>query len=65
MAETIYRILPQADSTFAVDIIEHGAIRGSVRRGAFGFINQSDAEGWIVQEKRYAARRALNDRETP
>jgi hypothetical protein len=65
MAETIYRILPQSDSTFAIEIIEPGSVRGSVRRGAFGFENEAHAEAWIVEEKRHTARRARNDHETP
>jgi hypothetical protein len=65
MAETIYRILPQSDSTFAVEIIEPGSVRGSVRRGAFGFESQSEVEAWIAEEKRHAARRARHDHETP
>jgi hypothetical protein len=50
MGVTIYRITPQADSTFTVEIIGPG----SRHRGASGFKSEAEAEAWVSEKKRMA-----------
>lgn len=48
MAETTYRILRREDNSFTVEVVRTGVLPQT----AIGFASESDAEGWIAQDKR-------------
>jgi hypothetical protein len=48
MRPTTYRILRNADGTFAVEVTRMGALP----QMAAGFATEADLEGWIEQDKR-------------
>jgi hypothetical protein len=48
MVETTYRILQREDDGFAVVVVRTGVLPQT----AIGFATESEAEGWIAQDKR-------------
>jgi hypothetical protein len=48
MAETTYRILHREDDSFAVEVVRAGVLPQT----AIGFASESEAQGWIAQDKR-------------
>ena len=50
MAKTVYRIIPQENSTFTVEIYRPG----ESNYGASGFASEADAEAWINEKKKIA-----------
>jgi hypothetical protein len=48
MAEPIYRIFHRADDSFAVEVVRTGVLPQT----AIGFASESEAQGWIAQDKR-------------
>jgi hypothetical protein len=48
MAETTYRILHREDDSFAVEVVRSGVLPQT----AIGFATESEAQGWIAQDKR-------------
>jgi hypothetical protein len=50
MEKTVYRIIPQANSTFTVEVFGPG----EKRYGAAGFASEADAEAWVNEKKKAA-----------
>jgi hypothetical protein len=48
MAETTYQILHRDDDSFAVEVCRTGVLPQT----AIGFATESEAQGWIAQDKR-------------
>jgi hypothetical protein len=48
MADTTYRILHRDDDSFAVEVVRSGVLPQT----AIGFATESEANGWIAQDKR-------------
>jgi hypothetical protein len=48
MSDTNYRILRREDDSFAVEVVRTGVLP----QIAIGFANETEAQGWIAQDKR-------------
>ncbi|HVC62600.1 MAG TPA: hypothetical protein VND19_19820 [Acetobacteraceae bacterium] len=48
MVETTYRILHREDDSFAVEVVRIGVLPQT----AIGFATESEAQGWIAQDRR-------------
>jgi len=57
MAKIVYRIIPQPNSTFTVEVFGPG----EKRYGAAGFASEADAEAWVIEKKKTAEAEKAKD----